>query len=118
MRFVFLRSLVLLLTLAIVSGNAHAQLHPGAAHHEPCPETGDHHHAGTNAPHQRHHNAADSGCCCDCFGCVSAVSLTLDRTSFVPVFLADTVRYGDEHPILAGRGLRPDPDPPRTSALT
>jgi hypothetical protein len=118
MRFIFLRFLVLLLMLAFVSGNAHAQLHADGAHHEPCPEIGGHHRAGTNSSHPGQHNAADSGCCCDCFGCTSALTVTPALMSSVPVFFAAPVRYGDDNSILAGRALRPDPDPPRPSALT
>jgi hypothetical protein len=35
---------VILLSLALLNGNAHAALHLGAAHSEPCPE--EHEHSG------------------------------------------------------------------------
>lgn len=119
MRSLWLRSLVVLLSLALVSGNAHAHLHLAAAHHEPCPESLAHHHAGTNSPDQgQPRKAVDLACCCDCLGCTSAINLTHDLTSGVPAFGAGAVRYGDEDSVLAGRVLLPEPDPPRPGTLT
>jgi hypothetical protein len=115
MRFSWLRCLVVLLSLALVGGNAHAELHRGAAPQQPCPEALDHQ-AGPDSPHHQHRKAADLACCCACLGCVSAVNLTPD--SFLPAFLTGVVRYGDENSVLAGRALLPEPDPPRPSALT
>jgi hypothetical protein len=116
MRSFWLRSLVILLTLTLVSGNAHAELYLSSIQHEPCPEALDHH-SGTHSTDRQHHKAADPACCCDCLGCVLALNLTPDL-SFGPAFLAGTVRYGDENSILAGRALVPEPDPPRPSTLT
>jgi hypothetical protein len=119
MRSLPLRCLVVLLSLALVSGNAHARLHVAAAHHEPCPESLDHHHAGTNSSHQgQPRKAVDPACCCDCLGCPSAINLTHELTSAVPAFGAGAVRYGHEDSILAGRVLLPEPDPPRPGTLT
>jgi len=116
MRSFWLRSLVILLTLTLVSGNAHAKLYLSSIQHEPCPEALDHH-SGTHSDRQ-HPKAADPACCCDCLGCVVALNLTPDLTSFLAAFPAGTVRYRDENSILAGRTLVPEPDPPRHSALT
>jgi hypothetical protein len=117
MRSLWLRYLIVLLSLALVGGNAHAELHFGAASRQPRPEALDHH-AGSDSSHHQHRKAADPACCCDCLGCVSGVNLTPDLTSFLPAFLAGTVRYGDANPVLAGRALLPERDPPRPSALT
>jgi hypothetical protein len=115
MRFLALRCLALLLSLALISGNAHAELHLGAAPHEPCPaELG---HAHGDASHHRHDE--DRGaCCCDCLGCVSAIQLTPDLTSFLPAFLASAVLYGEAGSLLAGMTLRPEPGPPRPGTLS
>jgi hypothetical protein len=114
MRCFAVRCLVLLLSLALISGNAHAELRLDTKPHEPCPAELGHDHSG--AAH--HHSKADHvGCCCDCLGCVSAIELTPDLTSFQPVFFA-VVFYGDTGPFLVGQVLRPEPGPPRTSALS
>ena len=117
MRRLWLRCSVVLLSLALVSGNAHAEMHLGSTHHEPCPEALDHH-AGTDSPHHHQHpKAAESGCCCDCLGCVSAINLAPDLTSFLPAFPTGAIRYGDAHSALASRALVPEPDPPRPITL-
>jgi len=38
MRSSWIKPLLVLLSLALVNGNAHAALHLGVAHSEPCPE--------------------------------------------------------------------------------
>lgn len=50
MRSLLSRCLVALLLVALTNGNAHAALHLGAPHTEPCPE-GHAHHSGKSAPH-------------------------------------------------------------------
>jgi hypothetical protein len=115
MRSFTLRCLVLLLSLALINGNAHAELYLGAMPADPCPAELGHHHCST--PHQ--HNKTDlDRCCCDCLGCVSAIELRPDVTSFRPAFFVAAVFYGETSPFLAGQILRPDPGPPRTGALS
>ena len=107
------RCLVVLLTLGLVNGNAHAALRLGAGHADPCPA--EHEHAGGKASHH-HHPAADLACCCDCLGCASAAYLapqvTVSRTDFATV-----VRYEVQSVFRAGRALLPEPDPPRPVTL-
>jgi hypothetical protein len=116
MRSLPLRCLILVLALALVSGNTHAELHLGALHPEPCPEAHDHRH-GTPAPHHRAKHAHDA-CCCDCLGCVPTLSLTPDLVAMPVSFSAAVIRYRDEPSFLAGRALVPDPGPPRPSAAS
>jgi hypothetical protein len=52
MRSLLVRCLVLVLSLALVSGNAHAALHLGGAHSEPCPEEHFQHAEKTSPDHQ------------------------------------------------------------------
>src|SRR6266852_4068931 len=67
----FARCLIMLLSLALVNGTAHAPLHFGGVHSEPCPE--EHvHDTGTTSPHHRHRHDNRLACCCDCLGCSSA----------------------------------------------
>jgi hypothetical protein len=113
-RSLLLRCLVLILSLALASGNAHAALH--TAHHDPCPEEHPHHQGKTGPEHQHRH---DKGlpCCCDCLGCSAAAHL--DPTlAVVPADLPARVQYDARTVLLSGRALRPDPDPPRPSALS
>jgi hypothetical protein len=110
----FLRCRVVLLSLALANGNAHAALHLGAAHSEPCPE--DHaHHPGT-APHERHHDK-DVACCCDCLGCSSAAYLA-PELSTTPAELPMRLQYDAHTAALSGRTLLPEPDPPRPGSLS
>ena len=73
-RSLILRCLVVLLSIALASGNAHAALHLDAAHSEPCPEEHAHHH-GETAPRHQHQHDKKMACCCDCLGCTSAAYL-------------------------------------------
>jgi len=111
-----LRCLVVLLSLALASGNAHAALHPDAAHAEPCPE--EHaHHSGKTTPHHEHQHDNGLVCCCDCLGCSSAVYLP-PELSVTPAEPPVQAHYDESSAALCGRTLRPEPDPPRPSALS
>jgi len=110
----FLRCLVLLMSLALVSGNAHAALHLDTTHHEPCPEEHTHHHGKTPLPERHNHGLA---CCCDCLGCSSAVYLA-PALALTPAQLPARVHYDALIASLSGRALPPDTDPPRRGALS
>src|SRR6516165_7410790 len=113
-RSLLLRCLVLLLSIALVSGNAHAALHLDSAHHEPCPE--EHaHHPGKTPLHQHRHDHG-LACCCDCLGCSSAVYLA-PALGITPADLPARVYYDALTASLSGRALQPDPDPPRPAPL-
>jgi hypothetical protein len=86
----------------------------GEANVEPCPKEHSHH-AGETSPRHHHHDAG-LACCCDCLGCVSAVSLTPDLASVGAAVFGTTIRYTDTARFLPGRVLLPEPDPPRPSA--
>ena len=110
-----MRCLVLLLSITLVSGNAHAVLHLDNAHHEPCPEEHAHHHGKTPVHQHRHdHRLA---CCCDCLGCSSAVHLA-PVLGITPAHLPARVHYDALTASLSGRALQPDLDPPRPATLT
>jgi hypothetical protein len=113
-RPLFLRCLIVLLALALASGNAHAALHLDAAHHAPCPDEHAHHHGKTEPQHRHDKGLA---CCCDCLGCSAAVYLSHPLT-VTPADLAARVHYDAMTASLPGRALRPDPGPPRTGTLS
>jgi hypothetical protein len=113
-RSVLLRCLVVLLSLALASGNSHATLHLGT-HPEPCPE--EHaHHTGKTSPHHPHQHDNELACCCDCLGCSSAAYLP-PEFSITPTELAAEIHYDAVTASLPGRTLLPDPDPPRSGTL-
>jgi hypothetical protein len=101
---------VLLLSLALASGNAHAALHLDVAHHVPRPEEHAHHHGKTEPQHQHRHDRG-LACCCDCLGCSAAVYLS-PPLAMTPADLAARVHYDALTASLSSRALRPDPDPP------
>ena len=111
-RSLILRCLVVLLSIALASGNAHAALHLDAAHSEPCPE--EHAHHGKTEPQHQHNKKM--ACCCDCLGCTSAAYLA-PELSIASVELPARVRYDALTVFLSGRGLLPEPDPPRPGTL-
>ena len=114
MRFLWIRCLVVLLSLALVCGNAHAVLHLGGAHPEPCPE--EHaHHTGKTSPH--HERGKTLACCCDCLGCTSAAYLPPDR-GITPAEFPARVHYDAFTASLSGRTFLPEPDPPRPATLS
>jgi hypothetical protein len=111
-----LRFLVVLLSLALASGNAHAALHLGDAHSEPCPE--DHaRHTGKTSPHHQHQHDKGLACCCDCLGCSSAVYLA-PELRITPAELPAKIHYHALPATLSGRAVLPEPDPPRPGSLT
>jgi hypothetical protein len=110
MRSPFVRFLVVLLALALANGNAHAALHLGAAHSEPCPEERAHH-DGRASPHHQHQPDKDSACCCDCLGCSAAAYLP-SGPSTNPEGFASQINYGAFAASLSGRMLLPEPEPP------
>ena len=114
-RFLILRCLVVLLSIALASGNAHAALHMDAAHSEPCPEEHAQHHGKTEAQHQHQHDKK-MACCCDCLGCTSAAYLA-PELSIALVELPARVHYDALTASLSGLALLPEPDPPRPGTL-
>ena len=114
-RSLLLRCIVLLLSLALASGNAHAALHLDAPHHDPCPEEHAHHHG--KIPLHQHKHDHGLACCCDCLGCSAAVYLSPPLT-VTPADLTARVHYDALTTSLSGRALRPDPDPPRRRSLS
>jgi hypothetical protein len=113
-RSLLLRCLIVLLSLALASGNAHAALHLGDAHSEPCPEEHAHHSRKT-LPHHQHDKG--TACCCDCLGCSSVVYLPPDL-SITPAELPAQIHYDELDASLSGRTLLPEPDPPRRGTLS
>ena len=115
-RSLLLRCFIVLLSLALISGNAHAVLHLHTAHGQPCPEKHDHHGGKSSSDHQHRH---DNGlaCCCDCLGCSSAVYLPPD-SNITLAELTAPLRHDARTGSLSGRELRPDPDPPRPGTLS
>ena len=109
------RCLVLLLSLALAIGNAHAALHLDSTHDEPCPEEHAHHH-GKTSPHQHRHDHG-LACCCDCLGCSSAVYIA-PALGITPADLPAHAHYDALAASLSGRALRPDPGPPRPATLS
>jgi hypothetical protein len=114
-RSLILRCLVVLLSLALAAGNAHAALHLGAAHSEPCPEGHAHPQGKTESQHQDQQDKK-MACCCDCLGCTSAAYLAPELSS-VPAELPARVHYEALTLLLSGRALLPEPDPPRPGPL-
>ena len=115
-RSVLLRCLVMLLSLALASGNARAAVHLGPAHSEPCPE--EHaHHTGKTSPDHHHQRGKALVCCCDCLGCTSAAYLPPELGT-APAELPARVLYDARPASLSGRTLLPDPGPPRPGALS
>jgi hypothetical protein len=116
MRSWFARCLILLLSLALASGNAHAALHLTAAHSEPCPE--EHvHHTGKTLPHHQHQHDNGLACCCDCLGCTSAAYLP-PELGITPTELPARVCYDAFTASLSGQTLLPEPGPPRPDTLS
>jgi hypothetical protein len=114
MRSLLSRCLIMLLLVALANGNAHAALHLGAAHAEPCPEGHAHHDDGKTSHHQHDKGLA---CCCDCLGCTSAAYIAPDL-SITPAELPGHVHYHALTASLTGRALLPEPDPPRPGTLS
>lgn len=107
------RCLAVLLTLALVSGNASAALHLRSAHSEPCSEE---HGASGKTSHHHHNPAAGIKCCCDCLACASAGNL-IPELALSPIDLSIVLRYDLGGVFLTGRAPLPEPDPPRPVSL-
>ena len=110
-RSLLVRCLVVVLSLALVNGNAHTALHLGVAHSEPCPEEHAHHGGHTSADHQ-HQSDKGFARCCDCLGCSSVAQLPLGL-GIAPVEFASQIRFDALAASLSTRAVLPEPDPPR-----
>ena len=113
MRSSWISPLVILLSLALLNGNAHAALHLGAAHSEPCPEEHEHH-GGHTSPDHQHQSDKGFACCCDCLGCSSIAQLPLSL-GIVRVEFASQIRFDALTASLSSREVTPEPGPPRPS---
>jgi hypothetical protein len=116
MRLLLARFLIMLLSLALATGNAHAALHSTAAHPEPCSEEHTDH-TGKTSPNHRQPHGKGLVCCCDCLGCGS-MSYIAPELSIVPAEQPAQVRYDATNASLSGQALGPEPDPPRPAALS
>jgi hypothetical protein len=116
MRSVLVRRLVVLLAVALITGNAHAWLSMTMDQ----PATPRHHHqfGEPSSHHGQQHQDKGLRCCCDNLGCVPAYTTIPDLSSMVQTDFGTTIRYGTQTVFLRGRALLPEPDPPRPSALT
>jgi hypothetical protein len=104
------------MSLALVSGNAHAVLHLGGAQPEPCPE--EHvHHAGKTSPDHQHRHDHGIACCCDCLGCTSAVYLP-PEFAIARAEIGAQIHYDVLTASLAGLALLPEPGPPKPGTLS
>jgi hypothetical protein len=112
-----LRCLVVLLALALASGNVHAALHLGAPHAGPCPEQQPAHHGGPTSHHHQPQHDKGLACCCDCLGCSSAAYLVPELITTSAELLA-RLHYDAHIAALTGRTLLPEPDPPRPGTLS
>jgi hypothetical protein len=109
--------LVVLLSLALVCGNAHAALHLVGAHPEPSSSEEHVHHAGKTSPHHQHQRGNPLACCCDCLGCTSAAYLP-PQLGITPAEFPARVHYDAFTASLSGRTLLPELDPPRPGTLS
>jgi hypothetical protein len=116
MRVLWIRCLVVLLSLALVCGNAHAALHLGGAHREPCPEEHPHH-TGKTSQHHQHQRSKALTCCCDCLGCTSAAYLP-PQLNVTPAELSVLIHYDALAASLSSRAILPEPGPPRPGTLS
>lgn len=123
MRFLLLRGLVVLLSLALVGGNAHAALGPeGSAASDPCVETQAHQHvrasdeADQAATHRDKAHHDDHGCCCECLGCTTAMDVT-PGLMLAPDVIPFRIRFDHRTVALGTRAPDPELDPPRLIAL-
>lgn len=113
-RFLLLRYLIVLLSLALASGNAHAALHLGHVHSEPCPQEHAQHSGKTSHQHQPDKGLA---CCCDCLGCSSVVYLPREL-SITPAGLAAKIGSPDKLRLPLGPDASARSRSPRLSALS
>lgn len=122
MRSLLLKFMVVLVSLALVSGNAHAALGLDAVGpSDPCLGTHEDHHgheadeAGRTATHhdKTHH---DDGCCCQCLGCTAAMDV-MPNLTLMPSTEALRIHFEQRTSALGTRALDPELDPPRPAAL-
>ena len=114
MRSLLVRILVLLLSLAPVSGNGNTRAvpQPHPAHAELCPE--EHaRHTGTTTTDDEHRQE----CRCDCLDCGPAGQLP-PRVNVIPAEFVAEADYDALTTSLSGRTLLPEPAPPRPGALS
>lgn len=123
MRVLAHRFVLFLAALAFVAGVPLALAVPPALAAEPCPHehhammTGDDHHQHPMPSKPQHqHDAA--ACLCCCIGaCVGMPDLARATVIGVPITTVAVI-YPETERVLDGRSLRPEPAPPRTSALS
>jgi hypothetical protein len=116
MQFRLIRCLAVLLSLALANGNAHAALHSGAAHSEPCPQSHAHH-GGHAPPHHQHQSDNGGACCCDCLGCGAGAQVPTELAA-TPIEFASRIRFDALTAALSSRAVPPEPDPPRPGTLS
>jgi hypothetical protein len=110
MRLSWLRCLVVLLALALASGNAHALHGLSAVAAKPCEDDK----AGQS--HHHEHGGVDAACCCDCLSCTPA-SIPAPAAYTGPSQPFARIGYLAIEEPLSDRVLPPEPDPPRPGAL-
>jgi hypothetical protein len=122
---VFAYRLILVLAVLVLAAGAPLALAvPPALAGEPCPH--EHQHGMAGAAHHQHHapmapqhpGDGAAGCLCCCIGaCLAIPDLARAPVVVVP-YTALPVVYWDTDLRLTGRSIRPDPAPPRPSALS
>lgn len=121
---VFARRLVVILAvLAFEAGLPLALAMPPALAAGPCPHehhdiTAEHTQHNHHVPPKQQHRHGAAGCLCCCVGACVAVPDLVKSTVVAIRFTTATVVYAETAITLAGRSLRPDPAPPRTTALS
>ena len=124
MHRLWLRCLIVFLSLALVGGNAHAALSMDVAGPaDPCVDGHEHQHAmgaaeteHSDADHDNKAHHDDHGCCCECLGCTTAMNVT-PVLLLVPRAVSFRVRFEHQTSALATRALDPELDPPRPITL-
>lgn len=105
--------LAILSVLALVIGGAVGPAMPALAQ-TPCA----HHSHDPSAP-KHHHDHQSSGCLTCCLGACAAIpDLPSPVLVSEPGFARRIAMWWPPDAALDGRSVLPDPDPPRTSALT
>ena len=123
MRSLWLKCLVLVVSLALVSGNAHAALSLDEIGHDGAGAEGHEHHRALaeSAPvdaathHEKAHHHDKDGCCCECLGCTTAADLA-SALALTPLESGVSIRFEQRADSWVGRALDPELDPPRSSA--
>lgn len=115
------RLILLLAALALAAGAPAAFAVPPALAAEPCLHEHQHGAGIADHDHDRHqhrHDHGAAGCLCCCIGSCIAISDLPHNPVAVILCIALPVAYWDTGLRLAGRSIRPDPAPPRSSALS